>query len=175
MALNNTKKTYIATSKSPSSFAKMVFDDLNTLEGRVSALDGAGEVELTMLESADTAGKIIVANASKVPTYVTMSGDVTNNSSGVTAIGANKVLAGMAKVATRDLEVAIEESSATATNAADIGGVVLGACFTAASPDVTATEITSVRFVPTTGALTVTVNANATAATTVRVAILQAA
>ena len=146
-----------------------------TQQNEINVMDGAGEVELTMLDSADTAGKIIVANASKVPAYVALSGDVTNNSSGVTAIGANKVLAGMAKVATRDLEVAIGASSATATNAADISGVVLGACFTAASPDATATEITSIRFVPTTGALTVTVNANATAATTVRVTILQAA
>lgn len=146
-----------------------------SLSDRVDALDGAGEVEQSMIENADAAGNILVANASKVFTDVTMSGDVTINSSGVTSIGANKVLAGMTKVATRDLEVAIGAASATATNAADISGVVLGACFTDASPDATATEITSVRFVPTTGALTVTVNANATAATTVRVTILQAA
>lgn len=146
-----------------------------TQQNEINTMDGAGEIEQSMIENADTAGNILVANSSKVFADVAMTGDVTITNAGVTSIGANKVLAGKVKVATRDLEVAIGASSATATNAADIGGVVLGACFTAASPDATATEIRSVRFVPTTGALTVTVNANATAATTVRVTILQAA
>ena len=81
---------------------------------------------------------------------------------------------GAMKIVTRDLTVAISGTSATVTNPADINGVVLGAHFTAAAADATATAITGVRFVPTTGALTVTVNAGATAATTIRVAILQA-
>lgn len=94
------------------------------------------------------------------------------NASGITALS---ILLGKLKVVNRDLVVAIGASSATVTTAADINGTPLAPFFTAASPDATATEIRSVRFVPSTGALTVTLNANATAATTVRVPILQAA
>ena len=82
--------------------------------------------------------------------------------------------AGKMKVVVRDMSIGVGAATATATNAADIGGIVLGAHFIAASPDTTATEIRSVRFVPATGALTVAVNANTTAATVVRVVILQA-
>jgi hypothetical protein len=79
-----------------------------------------------------------------------------------------------AKIVTRTLTVAQGAATATATNSADINGIVLGAYFNSASADATATEIRSVRFVPSTGALTVTVNATATAATTIVVSIIQA-
>lgn len=96
------------------------------------------------------------------------------NSINTTQIADDAVTAAKEKIVTRDLSVAIGETSATATNAADINGVVLGYHFIAASADSTATEITGVRFVPTTGALTASVNAAATAATVIRVSILQA-
>jgi hypothetical protein len=120
-----------------------------SLSDRLDALDGAGEIEQSMIENADTAGNILVANASKVFTDVTMSGDVTINSSGVTSIGANKVLAGMTKVATVTLKLRSELQVQQQPTPQIYSGVVLGACFTDASPDATATEITSVRFVPT--------------------------
>jgi hypothetical protein len=41
------------------------------------------------------AGQVLLGNASNVPTATTLSGDVTVTSSGVTAIGASKVTAGM--------------------------------------------------------------------------------
>lgn len=41
--------------------------------------------------AAMTAGQVLVANASAVPTPTTLSGDVTVNSSGITAIGSNRV------------------------------------------------------------------------------------
>jgi hypothetical protein len=41
--------------------------------------------------TAGTAGQVLLANALGVPTFTSLSGDVTVNSSGVTAIGANKV------------------------------------------------------------------------------------
>jgi hypothetical protein len=107
--------------------------------------------------------------------------DISSLESAVDAVEAgtgpedDSILAGKLKVVNRDLEVAIESATATATNAEDIDGIPQQAHFIDAAADATATEITSVRFVPSTGALTVTVNANATAATTVRVPIIQAA
>lgn len=136
---------------------------------RIRALEGEANIPT------GTEHQVPICQDDGVPEPKTVSGDVTITSAGVTAIGANKVLAGKAKIVNRDLTVAAEGTSATATNAADINGVPLQAHFTAASADATAVEITSVRFVAATGALTVTVNAAATAETVVRVPIIQAA
>lgn len=48
-------------------------------------------VPLTKLESG-TAGNVVIANGSGVPTYTAFTGDVTSNSSGVTAIGAGVIV-----------------------------------------------------------------------------------
>lgn len=171
MTLKLTKKQIYTFKGTP---IDALYENDKDLDTRISALDGAGETELSQLE-ASTEAKIIVYDADGVAQDVAMSGDTTITAAGAVTIGANKVLAGKAKIATRDLEVAIGAATATVTTAADINGIVLGAHFTAASADATATEITSVRFVSATGALTVTTNANATAATVIRVTILQAA
>lgn len=50
--------------------------------------NGTGALQVT---SAGTTGQILLANGSGVPTFTTVSGDVTINGSGVTAIGANTI------------------------------------------------------------------------------------
>lgn len=152
-----------------------------------------------------TEGQLPICDAEGVPTPKTVSGDVTINAAGAVTIGNNKITnAKMAddaidtaeiaddaiesaqvadeailephlKIVNRDLTIVAGGTSATATNAADINGFLGQAHFTAASPDATAVKIDSVRFVPATGALTVTVSAAATAETVVRVPIIQAA
>jgi hypothetical protein len=152
-----------------------------------------------------TEAQIPICDAEGVPTPKTISGDITVTAAGAVSIGNNKITnAKMAddaidtaeiaddaiesaqvadeailephlKVVNRDVTIAAEGTSATVTNAADINGFLGQAHFTAASPDATAVEITSVRFVAATGALTVTVNAAATAETVVRVPVIQAA
>lgn len=49
---------------------------------------GSGSLQST---AAGTAGQVIIANGSNVPTFTTLSGDVTVSSSGTTTIGANAV------------------------------------------------------------------------------------
>lgn len=122
-----------------------------------------------------TEAQVPICAADGVPEPKTVSGDLTNNAAGAFTVGNDKITEPKLKIVNRDLTIAAEETSATVTNAADINGVPLQAHFTAASPDATAVEITSVRFVPATGALTVTVNPAATAETVVRVPIIQAA
>jgi len=78
------------------------------------------------------------------------------------------------KIVNRDLTIATGKTSATVTNTADINGFLGQAHFTADSADATAVKIDSVRFVPATGALTVTVSAAATAETVVRVPVILA-
>lgn len=106
--------------------------DLST---RIDALDGAGEVELTML-AANAEGKVIVYNGSQVATAVAMSGDVTIAANGAVTIANDAVEQAMVaddavgaaqlKVVVRDVTVAGGASTGTVTNAADINGVVLG-------------------------------------------------
>lgn len=138
------------------------------LGDRVRALEGSANIVT------GTEAQVPICGADGVPDAQTVSGDVTVTAAGVTSIGSSKVLAGKAKIVNRDITVAIGQTSGTVTNAADIDGVPLGAHFTAAA-DATATEIRGVRFIAATGALTVLVNAAATAATVIRVPILQAA
>ena len=45
----------------------------------------------TLTQANGTAGQVLLANSSDIPTFMTLTGDVTVNSSGVTAIGAGKV------------------------------------------------------------------------------------
>jgi hypothetical protein len=50
--------------------------------------NGTGALQVT---AAGTGGQVVVANGSGVPTFTTLSGDITVDSSGVTLIGADKV------------------------------------------------------------------------------------
>jgi hypothetical protein len=54
-------------------------------------INSAAAISLSKLASG-TAGQIIVANSSGVPTYVQESGDITIDSSGVTSITANTII-----------------------------------------------------------------------------------
>lgn len=102
-------------------------------------------------------GRILVGSAANVPTAVAVTGDVTITNAGATAIGAKKVVAAMLdddcvgpdeladnavvqagiaddavgaaelKVVVRAITVTNGNATATATQAADINGIVLGA------------------------------------------------
>jgi len=152
-----------------------------------------------------TEAQVPICDAEGVPTPKAISGDVTIDASGAVSIGNDKITnAKMAddaigtaeiaddavksaqvadeailephlKIVNRDVTIQAGQASATVTNAADINGFLGQAHFTAAIPDQTAVKIVSVRFVPDTGALTVTVDGNAAAATIVRVPVIQAA
>jgi len=152
-----------------------------------------------------TEAQVPICDAEGVPTPKAISGDVTIDASGAVSIGNDKITnAKMAddaigtaeiaddavksaqvadeailephlKIVNRDVTIPAEGTSATVTNAADINGFLGQAHFIAASADQTAVKIVSVRFVPDTGALTVTVDAAATADTVVRVPVIQAA
>jgi hypothetical protein len=151
--------------------------DLNADES-VTGLDVTtivGDVTITKNDQTYTSA----IGSTKVVTGMIAANAVTSAKIGANAVnnaamGSNAVLTPNVKYSTRTLTVAIGASTATATNAADINGVPLAAYFSSASADATATEIRSLRFVPASGALTVTVNANATASTVIVVNILQA-
>lgn len=64
------------------------------LTGAILNADLAGSIALTKLANV-TAGSVVMGNASNIPTATALSGDVTVDSSGVTAIGATKVTNGM--------------------------------------------------------------------------------
>ncbi len=148
-------------------------------ENRSSYETGLGdrvrELEGNEVIVVGTEGQVPICDANGVPTPKTFSGDISNTADGVVTVGNDKIIEPKLKVVNRDLTIAAEATSATVTNEEDIDGFLGQAHFTAASADATATEIVSVRFVPSTGALTVTVNAAATAETVVRVPIIQAA
>ncbi len=70
--------------------AQFTTPDLSITNGKVSA---TAAIELSKLASG-TSGQIIVANASGVPTYVTLGGDATISDAGVLTIGGNRVTLG---------------------------------------------------------------------------------
>jgi hypothetical protein len=96
MTLKLTRKQIYTYKGRPTDALYYVCKDLDT---RISALDGAGEIEQSMIENADTAGNILVANSSKVFADVAMSGDVTIATTGATTIGAKKVTAAKTAIA----------------------------------------------------------------------------
>lgn len=65
---------------------KLIWEELTNLDTRISAMDGAGETELTQLENSDNAADIIVAGATKVADWKAMSGDATIAYTGVITI-----------------------------------------------------------------------------------------
>lgn len=162
------------------------------LSDRVAALDGAGETELTMLESSDNAADIIVAGATKVADWKAMSGDATIATTGAITIANNAInnakmadnAVGQAEVADdaigaaelkvveRNITIAGGAAAGTVTNAADANGIVLGVVPYSA----VASAIIDVDFTTGTGALTVTLASAQGAETpaTVTAIILQA-
>lgn len=171
------------------------------LSDRLDVLDGAGEVELSMLASGTNTADIIVANGSKVPAYVAMSGDATIATTGAVTIANNAIsnakmadnavgnaeladnAVGQAEViddaigvaelkyVTRDITVAAEASTGTATNAADAGGAIMGFY-----PSNAESAVKTIALNGSTGQLDVTMNAAQSAgqAAHVYVTILQA-
>lgn len=77
--------------RSPKKLTEIIWEQFTDFDTRISALDGAGETELSMLENSDNAADIIVANASKVADWVPLSGDATIASTGALTIGTAKV------------------------------------------------------------------------------------
>jgi hypothetical protein len=67
-------------------------EQFNVADGAITnaKVNASAAISLSKLASG-TAGQIIVANSSGVPTYVTLSGDATISDSGVISIGANNV------------------------------------------------------------------------------------
>lgn len=91
MTLLKTARQIKQYMRNPSKLVELIWAELANLDTRVSALDGAGEVELTMLEASDNTADIIVANGSKAADWVAMSGDATIGTTGAVTIGAAKV------------------------------------------------------------------------------------
>lgn len=120
MTLKLTRKQIYTYKGRPTDALYYVCKDLDT---RISALDGAGEIEQSMIENADTAGNILVANASKVFADVAMSGDITIATTGATTIGAKKVTA--AKTAIADGKVFIGGADGAAAEQSISGDATL--------------------------------------------------
>lgn len=150
------------------------------LATRIAALDGAGEIELSMLAAAAEA-KLIVYSAGGVATAVAMSGDATIAATGAISLAADSVdsaeiksnavgsaeLADNAvdqaavaddaigaaelKVVERNITIAGGAASGTVTTAADANGVILGVIPYAACES----AIKDVSFTTATGAITV--------------------
>lgn len=98
MTLLSTARKVMNYKKLPVVIQK-IYAELAALDTRISAMDGAGEIEQSMIENADTAGNILVANSSKVFADVAMSGDLTIATTGATTIGAKKVTAAKTAIA----------------------------------------------------------------------------
>jgi hypothetical protein len=94
MTLTYTKKALMSHSRFPAKLASMIYDDASAIDVRVTALEvtglpatiGDGTLALGKLVNLASAGNIIVANGSKVPSDVTMSGDATISSAGAVTI-----------------------------------------------------------------------------------------
>lgn len=91
MTLLKTARQVKQYMRNPGKLVELIWAEFTNLDTRVSALDGAGETELSMLENSDNAADIIVANASKVADWVPLSGDATIASTGALTIGTAKV------------------------------------------------------------------------------------
>jgi len=90
MALLYKARNAMAYAGKVPTLVKMIWAELSSLDTRVSALDGSGEVELSMLE-ASTEAKMIVYGADGVANDVAMSGDIAIAANGATTIQADAV------------------------------------------------------------------------------------
>ncbi len=139
-----------------------------------SQISPTAAIELSKLAHG-TDGQIIIVASNGALSFVTPTGDVIPTDAGLFTIGANTVTAPKAKYVTRTLTIAIGAKTATVTNEADINGIPSTPYFSSATLDATGNEMVSFQFIPSTGQIIATLNANATAAVTVNVPILQAA
>lgn len=87
---------------------------------RIRALEGAANYVT------GTEAQVPICGADGVPDAKTISGDISVNASGVTTIGANKVLKAMVKYKTISVTIAAEASTGTTTDADAVNGVILG-------------------------------------------------
>ena len=145
--------------------------DGSIVDAQISA---TAAIELSKLAHG-TDGQILIVNSSGALSFVTPTGDVIPSDAGLFTIAAAAVTAPKAKYVTRTLTIGIGAKTATVTNVADINGIPSAPYFSSATLDATGNEIVSFQFVPSTGQIIATLNANATAAVNVNVPILQAA
>jgi len=89
VTIPNTTGTLITTGDTGTVTSTMIADS-TIVNGDISA---SAAIALSKLASG-TSGQIVVANASGVPTYTTVSGDITISDTGVAAIAANSVALG---------------------------------------------------------------------------------
>jgi hypothetical protein len=85
MSLIKTARQAMNYCRNPSKLVELIWAELQGLDTRLSALDGAGEVELSMLEEG-TEADVIVYDAEGVAQAVALSGDATLSASGALTI-----------------------------------------------------------------------------------------
>lgn len=115
--------TYLAIA-TPSPYNPAEEARFAAVESRATVLESTASGLTTLAD-----GKIYVGNGSNVATEVTPSGDITMTNSGVTAIGAGKVLQTMLQVPTAEALLAHRVARATWDFAADggtIGAINMG-------------------------------------------------
>ena len=127
--LNTSIGNHIADTANPHSVTKS-----QVLTGDLivnSDVDAAAAIALSKLASG-TDAQIIVGNGSGVPTYVTMSGDITISNAGVMSIGADKIKdtmvdwgSGAGQIDAADVPVATSATNYTETSS-DIAGHLTG-------------------------------------------------
>jgi len=97
-----------------SSYETGLGDRIRTLESGVATADPA------------SAGKVPIYDDTGALAPQSVTGDVTIDTSGVTSIGADKVLEGMVKVKTISVTIAAGSATGTVTDADAVDGVILG-------------------------------------------------
>lgn len=129
ISLPNSSGTLITTGDTGVITSSMITDG-TIVNGDINASAGIAYSKLAAL----SAGRLIVGNASNVPTAVDITGDVTISSSGVTAIGSGVIVNAdiNAAAAIDDTKLAaISSSNKVSLSAIDIdGGTDIGAAFT---------------------------------------------
>ena len=91
------------------------------------------------------------------------------------SVGPGSLISGQLKLAIRTIVIAVGSKTGTVINTADINGVLLAPYIASATLDATANSITSLQFIASTGQIIANMNANATAAVSIIVPVLQAA
>lgn len=146
---------------------------LGTLLAALEAGTGITDKGITLEKLEDgTAGYLIVVGADGVPAYVALSGDALISAAGLLSLADDVVGVDQSKFVQRDITIAAEAASGTVTNAADIGGMLIG-WIPKTSVD---SAVQSIAFDNATGQLTATLKAAQAAGTpaTITATILQA-
>jgi hypothetical protein len=126
LTLPDTTGTVVTTGDTGSVTSTMIFDG-TIVNGDINASAG---IALSKLASGSSA-QLIVGNATGVPTYTTVTGDVTISNTGVTAIGSTVVTNGMlagsiadSKLSTISTAGKVSNSATTATDANTASAIV---------------------------------------------------